>query len=389
MKILKSLFYRLGGADYDVIRVCSKKTKVRYQNLALALMLSITLAGIGGFDVAKQFTPSVYVGVAVAIGWALATFSFDYFLINGGSSRGVFKYVRIVVGLANICITITALFVLLNQATIDSTIRLSNSGSVKALDEAYLAAKEDRYAAVKLKKAEAEKYNAEVVLPEAKNGYPGPRYIEKKAVYDAMIQAAQDETAKLDALEEQYHTAYENERSALESVQSNDFFAKAKLLPDVVWKGGWLTLYLMGCMFIFLSYVELQAISLKLSISGDDEYHTAEKDHEAGAKEARVAAARLSDELERRRLSLTTSEQARRLETKEYQFLMNALDDSIVREAEMRGRIAILRAKGFTANAETLEAELLRFTGTARSQRNGAGGEADAPPTPSGEVHLP
>jgi hypothetical protein len=365
MNTIKTTFYRLGGADYEVIKDCSKKTKVRYLNLALALFLTVALAGIGGFDIASQFNPSVPVKIGVSIGWALVTLSFDYFLINGGSARGAFKYIRIVVGLANICITITALFVLLNQATIDSKIRLSNSSNIKALDETYLAAKETRYSAVKSKKSEGEKYNSEVVIPEAKNGYPGPRYAEKKAVYDGMIKAVEKETSKLDSLEVQYLAAYQNERSALESIQSNDFFAKAKLLPDVMRNGGGPMMFLAGCLFIFLSYIELQAISLKLSMSEDDEYHTAEKTHEARNKEVRVAIARHHAELEQRKLSLNTSEQDNQLVSREYRFLMNHLDDRVVREAEMRGKVAILRAKGFTANAAALESELLRFTGAA------------------------
>jgi hypothetical protein len=370
MKIIKSLFYRLGGADYDVLKDCSKKTKVRYQSLAFALFLTVTLAAIGGFDIATQFTTSNPVRAGVAALWAIATLSFDYFLINGGAGKGAFKYVRIFVGLANICITIAALFVLLNQATIDSQIRLDNSGEIEVIDEAYLKAKENRYSAVKTKKAEAEKYNTEVVVPEAKNGYPGPKYAEKKGVYDTMVTAVNEEVVKLDALEQQYLTAYQTKRSALESVQSNDFFAKIKLLPEVMLKGGWLSLVLAGCLFIFLSYIELQAISLKLSISDDDEYHTAEKAHEARTREIRNATAESHVELERRKILLNTSVKGGELEKQEYDVFMNDVGDRIVREAEMRGRIAILRAKGFDTAADSLESELDRFIKTSKNKEN-------------------
>lgn len=380
MKIIKALLYRLGGADYDIVKDCSKKTKVRYQNLALALTLTVTLAGIGGFDIASQFNPSDPVKIGVSIGWALVTLSFDYFLINGGSAKGAFKYIRIVVGLANICITITALFVLLNQATIDSKIRLSNSGNIKTLDETYLAAKETRYSAVKAKRSEAEKYNSEVVLPEAKNGYPGPKYAEKKAVYDSLIKAVENETSKLDSVEAQYLTAYENERSALESIQSNDFFAKAKLLPDVMRKGGWPMMFLAGCLFIFLSYIELQAILLKLSMSTDDEYHTAERTHEARNKALRADVARRHAELEQRKFSLDILKEDNHLAGTEYRFLMSQLDDRVVREAEIRGKIAILRTKGFTANAATLESELSRFTGSAHNMNDATDSRAEKQP---------
>lgn len=370
MKIIKSPFYRLGGADYEVVKDCGKRTKVRHQNLALALLLTITFAAIGGYDIASQFTASNPFRAGVAALWAITTLSFDYFLINGGSAKGIFKYIRIFVGLANICITIAALFILLNQASIDSRILLNNGESLKTVDETYLKAKENRYQAVNAKKAEAEKYNKEVVVPEARNGYPGPKYGEKKAVYDVMITAVNEETAKLNVLEEPYLKAYQTERSALESVQSNDFFTKVKLLPEVMQRGGGLSLFLAACLFIFLSYIELQAIALKLSMSDDDEYHKAEKAHEERTRGIRDTAAESNVDLERRKILLNSSVQDNELQKQEYDVLMNDLDDRIVREAEMRGRIKILRAKGFDANADNLEAELERFIKTSKKRQN-------------------
>jgi hypothetical protein len=361
MKIILSFFYRLGGADYNLLKLCSPETRVRYRNLALSLLLSVSLAGFGGFKVASQFTDYLPYILGVAAFWAVATLSFDYFLINDSSDKGIFKKIRIIVGLANVCITITALFITLNQATIDTQIRLDNSEVIKKVDENYLKAKEGRYNAVNKQKAEAEKYNQEVVLPEAKNGYPGPHHAKKKAVYDGMITAVQEETAKLDTLEQQYLTAYQTERAALEAKQSNDIFSKVKMLPGVMWNGGWLTLFLGVCAFIFLSYIELQAISLKLSMSKDDEYHKMRKAYKARIESFRIASAESIADLESRKILLNSSKQEKEVEIEEYEFFMSVIDDRIVWEAEIRGKIAILRKKGFNSNADSLEAKLEKF----------------------------
>lgn len=371
MKIIKNTFYRLGGADYDVIRDCSKKTKVQYQNMALALMLTVVVAFIGGFDVVHYYTESTPIRIAVATLWALATFSFDYFLINSGVTKPFFKYLRIAVGLTNIFITITALFVLLNQTTIDSQIALTKSDALKTIDETYLKAKEGRYSAVETKKKEAEKYNSEVVLPEARNGYPGPKHDQKKAVYTDLVKAVNEEISKLDVKEEQYFNSYQTERKAVEDKLSNDFTAKAKLLPEIISNGGWMSYILSFCLFVFLSYIDLQAISMKFSISNDDEYHVAEKAHEVRTRNIREATAQSNTDLDNRKVVLDASTQSRELENLEYKFLMDDLDDKIVREAEIRGKAAILRKKGYKTNTEALDDVLEKFVKPSRQNSGG------------------
>lgn len=366
MKIIKNTFYRLGGADYDVIRDCSKKTKVQYQSIALALFLTVIVAFIGGFDVVHYYTESTPIRIAVATLWALAVLSFDYFLINSGTTKPFFKYLRIAVGLTNIFITITALFVLLNQTTIDSQIELTKSNALKNIDQSYLKAKENRYSDVETKKKEAEKYNSEVVLPEARNGYPGPKHDQKKAVYNDLIKSVNDEIAKLDTKEQQYLNSYQTERKAVENKLSNDFTAKAKLLPEIIAYGGFMSYILTFCLFVFLSYIELQTIALKFSISPDDEYHLAEKSHEVRTRNIREAKANSNVDLDNRKILLDASTQSRDLENLEYRFLMEDLDNKIVREAEIRGKGAILRKKGYKTNTEALNEALEKFVKASR-----------------------
>ena len=376
MKIIKNTFHRLGGADYDVIRDCSKKTKVQYQSIALALMLTVIVSFIGGFDVVHYYTESTPIRIAAASLWALATFSFDYFLINSSTTKPFFKYLRIGVGFANIFITITAFFVLLNQTTIDSQIDLTKSIALKKIDESYLKAKEDRYSAAETKKEEAEKYNSEVVLPEARSGYPGPKHEQKKAVYNDLIQSVNDENAKLDVKEQPYLNSYRTERKAVEDKLSNDFTAKAKLLPEIIANGGFMSYFLTFCLFVFLSYIELQTFSLKFSISADDEYHLAEKSHQVRTKNLREETAKSNADLDSRKILLNAAAQGSELEDREYRFLMDDLDNKIVREAEIRGKSAILHKKGYHANSEALTAALEKFV-TSTPQRAGGNVKSD------------
>lgn len=368
MEIIKSIrigfariLYRLGGADYDVIKDCSKGTRFRYLCLAMALLLATTLAFIGGFDIAHQFTSVVLINISVASLWALMTFSYDFFIVNGAHGGGALKKVRILVGFANIIITIVALFILMNQAQINSQITLNNSVAVKDLDDAYLGAKETRYATVIKKQAEAEKYNSEVILPEARRGYPGPKYIEKKAAYDVMITSINADKEKLDTEEEQYRLAYQSKRDALTSVTSNDFFSKARMLPQVLGDGGWASILLAVCLFIFLSYVDLQAISIKLAMSANDEYPTAEKEHESRMTSVRRVGAEKDVEIKKSRILLDRGRQEHDVDEEKHTDFIRKIDDQIVREAEIRGRIVLLRRKGYHAAARALEIELERL----------------------------
>lgn len=362
MKIIKRLVYRLGGADYSVIRHCSPKTKNRYRDLAFALMLTVALAAISGFDIAFQFNASLPVKIAVSIGWALATLSFDFFIINGGPAKKTSKKIRIVVGLANICITTSMVFVMLNQAAINTNIIKQNSGSIVTVDEKYLKDKKARYAAITKKKAEAEKYNSEVVIPEARNVRPGPKYAENKAVYDEMIKSINEETSKLDLIEQKYLTAHQTERSALEEEQSNDVFIKLSWLPTVLWKNGLVAIFLAGCFFIFFSYIELQAMALKSSMPENDEYHEFEEFRDSEMKNIRMNALKSESNSEGKKIILETAGIEKELENQEYDFMMENIDTSIVREAEIRGKSAILRKKGYTSTAGGLEENLEKFT---------------------------
>ena len=159
--------------------------------------------------------------------WGATVFSFDFFLINGGAVKGILKYIRIPVGLANVFVTVTALFVLLNQSTIDSNIRLSNSARIVKCDSLYLNSKEARYAQVDDQKKHIEEYHQPNCVPEALNGHPGPMYDKKHSLCVSTNKEIVQETAQLDSAELSYFTAYQTEKASLMSIASNDFLAKA------------------------------------------------------------------------------------------------------------------------------------------------------------------
>lgn len=373
MNTLKSIYFRVGGADHRVLKECGTRTVVRYFGFSLAVIVAVVLAFVGGFDVAHQFTQNVAVCTAVGLFWASLIFTFDFLIMNVGGIPGkersfwlsvadlLLKLVRGAAGIANVCITITALLILLNQTKIENQIILDNSDAIKAVDQEYLAGKETRYKLVNEKKQSAEKYNDEVVLVETRRGYPGPRYNEKKAAYEAMINAVNDETQKLDDQEKPYLKAYEDKRNAISSQGSNDFFTRVELLPDVVTKGGPLAVFMVICLFVFLASVELGALLLKSTISADDDYHVAEKAFDDRQKPVQEEAARVALDHRREEMMLKAKVQSDELQSRRHKVEMQGLDDRIVKEAEIRGKIRILREKGYHANADSLEQDLNRL----------------------------
>lgn len=359
---MKTFVYLLSGARKQVVNLCSAKTRTQYFNLGLALVQSVILAAIGGFDIASQFTLNPWIRGGVSLLWALTTLSFDYFLVSGPTTTGWLKYLRIIVGFCNIAITITALFILLNQASIDGTIALSNSDQITALDKSYLTSKEARFSEVNAKKKESAKYYSEVVEPEARNKFPGEKYEAKKAVYESAIKSINKETARLDSAEIQYFNSYQTKRKALVEVQANDFFAKVRVLPEVMVKGGWWSLILACCLFIFLGYIELQAIAQKVNMNeAQREYEQKQNDMEADElalreqirqeKEKQVKRQRV---LENRREDIAFAEQERILEQAEFESKMAKVEDEIVQAIELKGKSEILRRNGLTEIAERI-----------------------------------
>lgn len=344
----------MGGATFDVIKHCSPDTKTRYSNLAFSLVLSTVLAVIGGYDIAHQFTTAMAFCFSVAILWGLAVFSFDYFLINGGAVSGIFKYIRIPVGLANVFITITALFVLLNQSTIDTNIRLANANKISKCDSAYLSGKEERYAQVDERKKHIDEYHQKNCVPEALNGHPGIEYDKKHSLCITTNNEIANETIKLDNAEKMFIEAYQTEKEALQGITSNNFFAKAKLLPGIL-TGNMLILVLAICLFIFLGYVELQSILMKWSIDPADEYHTNLRTYNANRKGLLTSQMENEVSTEKDKILLNKKITDEEMTQQKFNADMDAADAKALRELEVKGKIEILRKKGYDATADDLE----------------------------------
>ena len=272
MSEAKNLFYFFSGAKYSVLRICSYRTRVKHTCLSLSLIFAVLVSFFAGVEIAAQFTSRKVILVGTGLFWSSMVLIFDLILINSGLGNGFTKWLRILVGLCNSLISLTSLLVLLNQSTIDGYIILDKGSKLKNIDNNYLAQKEGRYAQVLKQKDEAEIYNSNVVKPEAANGYPGPKYLEKKAAYDEMIRAIDKEKAKLDSNEIQYYNAYQSERIANSSVESNDFFIKASYIPKIIMRKGWVMILLTLSAGIVIAYVELQTVALKISMKKETEY---------------------------------------------------------------------------------------------------------------------
>lgn len=372
MRYSKFIF-RLGGTTFDVIKHCSADIRTKYSNLAYSLFLSTVLAAIGGYDIAHQFTTLIAFCAAVGILWGIAVFSFDYFLINGGIVNGFFKYIRIPVGLANVFITITALFVLLNQSTIDSNIRITNANKVTKCDSTYLSGKEGRYAQVEEKKKNSEAYHQQNCVPEALNHHPGPEYDKKHALCITTNAEIVQDFAKLDNAEKTYYTAYQTEKEALQAITSGDFFAKAKLLPGIL-SANKLILVLAICLFIFLGYIELQSILMKFAIDPNDEYHINLQKYNAERKGLMTTLMENEAGREREGILLEKLNADVDFTKSKFEADMNASDEKALMELRLKGKLKIYRVKGYDDTAAELEAKWKQYNKCGTNTKDDAPG---------------
>ncbi|MDP2089486.1 MAG: transglutaminase domain-containing protein [Flavobacteriaceae bacterium] len=347
-------FYRLAGVDYKIIQNCNSDTKTKYLNLSFSILLTTLFAFIGGVDIALQFDLHILASIVVGLLWATAVFSFDYFLINGGHVSSFFKWVRVPVGFANIFITITALLILLNKATINSTIGLQNADKISTLDSTYLSNKENRYDLLNGKKVKIEEYHQESCIPEAMDVLPGPKYRIRHSLCETTTKNLEKETSNLDSLETSYFNSYQHNRAALVQIKSNDFFAKAKMLPDI-FKANNFVLILALCAFIFLGYIELQSIMLKFSMNENDDYNISRARYDENRKEFTAS---LIDNIilkERKNEELMQFSEELDVKNKFFDLQLRNIQATILKEYQLKSMLKILASKGYENSTQVIK----------------------------------
>lgn len=268
----QNFIYSLGGADYNVIQQCTANTKKQYRNLGWSVILCIFVAFISGADFTHQYTSSIPLTVAGGLLFAIFVFSFDYFLINSNSTNTFFKLLRVPVAIANVVLGTLALMVLLCQSKIDNKILLNSTSKITACDSNYQKAKLQRYFDYNTKVKTKEDYHNSVCFKEAKNGYAGANYFKKHAYCRIQDSILNIEKANIDSTEIAFSNTYKLEREALSKLTNNDFFQKCQYLPSI-FSENWITLLVAICVFIITSYIEIQAMAMKMSQNPNDEYH--------------------------------------------------------------------------------------------------------------------
>ncbi|MBE7516116.1 MAG: hypothetical protein HS105_05840 [Chloracidobacterium sp.] len=368
MNVILTIFFALGGADFNVLRESSSKTKRKYFAFSIGLLGSVGLAFIGGADVANHYIPEgtdvktqVLICIAAGLLWSILVFSYDFGIMNVDGLGVIGKIMRVVSGIAAVFLTVTALITLMTQTKIDNRINATKVTELKAVDTRYLSAKETRYKLVNDKKAHAEKYNLEVVQTEANRGYPGPRYNEKKAAYDAMINDVNSEILKLESLEAPFFESYQSEREEIQGRGSGDFLIKVETLFSIISEGGIAAILIVTALYTIFGAFEMGVLALKATTSENDEYHEREKQYNTRMAPILLEAAQAEADLKRDRLMLAAQKGRGDFYALKHDADMLDLNDSIVKEAEIRGKMRILRNKGYHANADALEAELQRL----------------------------
>lgn len=302
-KIFKIIIYRLGGADYQVIQHCNKTTQWQYLLLALALLQLFTAGFIGGFDAGHQFTKNPIICTIIGVIWALNLFLIDFIIINSSKVTRLNKGVRIVVAAASVLITLTALFVLMNEGTIDTRINNQNTERIIKCDSAYENEKADRYAAYQEQVYTIADYHKSICIPESKKYFAGSEYAKKHAYCIASDTTLAKIKTQLDSSEVNFNKTYLVKRAAIVSENSNDFFRKAiELIP--LFKSNKMALFLAICLFLYLGYLETQVIILKSTVIHDnDEYHIHLRQHEA-ERQGQIAQGIQDQELSNQKIQL-------------------------------------------------------------------------------------
>jgi hypothetical protein len=362
---METILFIIAGVIPEVIRICDKREQVKYKNLAWALILTTVMAFIGGCDIARQFCENTAVILGVGGFWAIAVFSFDYFLMCSDDVALTFKIIRFPVGIANVAITTVALMVLLNQSSIDNTLALRGAGAVSNLDSGYFAGKNARYAGYEVEKRNIAAYHREHCMPEAGNGYPGPKYDQLHAVCIETQKKLTGDVARLDNQEASYRSSWQLKRKAQLNLKHNDFFSKADLLPEII-RSHASMIFLVTAMTLVLLYIEVQALIMKLSVKHDDQYHQHLATYQQG--KAENAKLKLEDMVAMdkgtRQRELEAAEAER--ERKGFRTKMDQVHEVAKREYEAVEAKAIYTEKGYEESAAAVDNIMNEFIRTAR-----------------------
>ena len=370
-KIMTSLLkgiYRLSGTTYDVIKHCSPDTKTRYNNISYALLLTTGLAVFGGYEIASQFTEIIWIDLLVGLFWGLAVFSFDFFLLN--SVAGKFqRYMRVCVGISSVLITVSAFFITLNRATIETTIDREKGNRIAKIERDYLAGKEARYAQVNEKRKAIARYHQANCVTEALNGFPGERYAAKHSLCEETNKEIVTESAKLDMAEQPYLNAYLTAKDDVSSERSNDYFAKLRLLSQIL-NRDFTSQFMTVCGFIFFCAVEIQCMTLKFGIAKDDEYHTAL--HEYLAQHKIITMENINEQNRAAKDKAFAAYKRAYTERQQEQFLvdMDAIQDIASKEKAINKILHICMENGYIDSVKQIKKILIGQDDSSSSKNN-------------------
>ena len=347
-KYLNKILYHLGGTDYVVIKHCSYINQTQYKNLGISLIISSLLGFFGGFEICHQFTNNYFYCIAVGLLWGGVIFSFDYFSISSSTSKvGFFtKIIRIIVGISNVFITVSSLLITLNSSLINNNLNLKKPLMVQEETNIYDIKHDKRYERLNKLKNDRDKADQKCQSLLAQNYFKLAAKVHQNNCLrmDSLISK---EKAIVDTSEVLFYYAYLDKVKALRSETSEDFFTKANELPTILTKN-WYTLLLAICFFIFLSYIELQCIMLKINIDQNDEYHTL-TNHYNMKRKADIQT-RINEQLEEKNKDVVL-----RNSIDNFKKIINQNEEIVLLEMEYRNKFNILCDYGYKDSANLLK----------------------------------
>lgn len=346
-----------GVSDKATFDSCSAHTKSRYYRLGGAVLMATILGLISGYDVASQYTDKFLICSLAGLFWGGCILGFDTNIAHSEKLKGYRMWSRMIVGFANIIISISALMVGLNQDTIDTKIRLENQAIVTQLDSSYLSEKSVRFAAIDKMKKDIDAYHQKSCVPEALYIRPGKEYANKHSICLEKLNHISLEEQKLNLAEESYTKKYNDAREKLTNASYNTFQKKLNYLWPI-FKESFLSIVIGLMLVLFLGYLDVQALFQKMEMPEDDEYHSNRKRNEDLRRSSSQAAIKNQVNADAH-LSFEKAKLANEVKMQELQFYQdNCLDLFQARETTLQSKIRQAKEIGNFKAAKLAEQQL-------------------------------
>lgn len=262
MKKIVTAFFALDSQLYNKLTESERK---KYATKLIAIIISILTSSIIAFEITYKIVGEVnWIMIPAVLIWISLIAMMDILLFRGG----VNPFFRLIFSLALIAVTVTTTFTLISRDDIQQDLEQKSSIEVAQLDSIYNSEKNDRYASLKQKQENQSEYHQSVCIPEAKIGFPGPKYKKKHDGFCVPeLLAISEMKAELDSVEIAYCQTYMEKREKAKAIVNPGFFEEFSMVITYIFADA-----MKITMFIIMALLLLciESIAFFVSIKKDE-----------------------------------------------------------------------------------------------------------------------